>query len=81
MCHRRSINRFAQPADAGVNDLCLELGVDLSFRLERGFGIALGYQLDALKQPPAADIADMRVIGEPIVQRLCQLLASLAHVF
>ena len=64
---------------AAGHRLRLDPRVELELGIEGRLGGAVGDQLDGPQQAPAADVADMAVVGEAIDERALQRFAHLAH--
>jgi hypothetical protein len=66
-----------QPA---AHALCLDARVKAQSRSEGCLGRAIGNELERAKQATAANVADVRVFGEPSCQRLREVFAARAHL-
>src|ERR1041385_6215968 len=75
----RSAHRINQQSarHGFVLDPCMQL----ARWIKRLFGATIGHDLDPLKQTTAAQIADKRMIAEPLVETARKIAALTAHVF
>src|SRR5947209_369826 len=58
-----------------AHGLSFDADIELEHRIERLLRVAVGNQLDRLKETPAADIADMMMIAEPLAEAVPKMRA------
>ena len=78
----RAIHRSAHRINhqSASHGFALDLRMQFALRIERLLGSAVGDDLQPLKQPAAAHVADKGMIAEPLLQPPCQMLALPADI-